>query len=480
MILKSPARPPQLPVILQRRSTDEYIPPPQSGPVRRAVERVRAYGPENAARLSLPISEYWRGRQGTAAALRAIDEAWGGGFYNIPLEAEMDAAAADAALGGDQLVIDVQTHYIADRPANAIWNDFLLKLGEFVAPDRFKGLYELVTGQEAAGYSFAEYLRCVFLESETAVAVLTSGPGYQGRHETRMLTSPELWGTKELFDRLAGTGRLINHIVIHPIVPGEIEGMDSLAEWCQPAGWKFYTHYGNEGVGSWMLDDEQHGLPFLNKARETGVRMVSGHKGLAQRVDPTGWNGPSSPRDVGPVAKVFPDITFLVYHSGYELRIGHREEGPYNPDPATINGTDRFIKTLEEAGIGPGGNVYAELGTTWFNLIAHPHEASHVIGKLMLALGEDNIVWGSDSIWYGPTQPLIDSFRAFQIPEEFRHRYGYPELTATAKEKILGLNAARLYGIDPDQARAAARNDDLAWVKLALEEYSAKGTPTIA
>jgi len=55
----------------------------------------------------------------------------------------------------------------------------------------------------------------------------------------------------------------------------------------------------------------------------------------------------------------------------------------------------------------------------------------------------------------------------------------YPQLTPTAKEKILGLNAARLYGLDPEQVRAAARHDDLAWVKAALEEYHARGTPAI-
>ena len=81
-------------------------------------------------------------------------------------------------------------------------------------------------------------------------------------------------------------------------------------------------------------------------------------------------------------------------------------------------------------------------------------------------------------LWYGSPQPLIDAFRAFQIPEEYCERFGYPQLTPTAKEKILGLNAARLYGMDPEKIRAATANDDLSWVKAALEGYSAKGTPS--
>jgi hypothetical protein len=35
----------------------------------------------------------------------------------------------------------------------------------------------------------------------------------------------------------------------------------------------------------------------------------------------------------------------------------------------------------------------------------------------------------------------------FQIPGALRQKYGYPELTESAKRKILGLNSARLYGI---------------------------------
>ena len=62
-----------------------------------------------------------------------------------------------------------------------------------------------------------------------------------------------------------------------------------------------------------MLDDEEHGLPFLERARALDVKLVCAHKGISRIVD----NG--SPRDVGPGAVAFPDIDFVIYHSGYEL-----------------------------------------------------------------------------------------------------------------------------------------------------------------
>lgn len=65
----------------------------------------------------------------------------------------------------------------------------------------------------------------------------------------------------------------------------------------------------------------------------------------------------------------------------------------------------------------------------------------------MKFLGEDRIVFGSDSVWYGSPQWQIEALWRFQIPEELRKKWGYPELTERAKRKILGLNSAKLYGI---------------------------------
>jgi len=482
-----PPRPPVLPLPLQRRSTDEYMPLPHHPLNLPVVSKLRAEGPKHAAKLSMSLGDYWTSRRGTAAALRALDEAWGGGFYVVPSEGALDREAADDGLGGDQFVIDVQTHYIGDQVRDQITRDLmpaLLASGDLVTGDLFKGLDKLARTQAKAHYGFAEYLRCIFAESETAVAVLTSAPMADGQTRTNFLDNSEMIGTRELIERLSGTGRLINHSVVTPSVPGDIEMMDRWSDWCRPAGWKVYTMFGSDGDGffksearAWRLDDEESGLPFLRRARETGVRIVCAHKGLTFG-DDKGWDGPSSPRDVGPAAKAFPDINFFIYHSGYEPRQGDQEEGPYSEETSQY-GTNRLVKSLKDAGVGPNSNVYAELGTTWYLIMAHPREAAHVMGKLLSAVGEDNILWGTDSIFYGSPQPLIDAFRAFQIPEEYSQRYGYPQLTPRAKEKILGLNAARLYGIDPEQARAATRNDDLAWLKVAMEEHAAKGSLTI-
>jgi uncharacterized protein len=103
-------------------------------------------------------------------------------------------------------------------------------------------------------------------------------------------------------------------------------------------------------------------------------------------------------------------------------------------------------------------------------MLRRPVEAAHVLGKLLAAVGEDRILWGTDSVWYGPPQPLIDAFRAFTIPESMQHEFGYPALTPEVKQKILGGNASALYRIDPRPRPA----DELAWIDQTRAELATR------
>jgi len=72
-----------------------------------------------------------------------------------------------------------------------------------------------------------------------------------------------------------------------------------------------------------------------------------------------------------------------------------------------------------------------------------------VIGKLLKYVGQENVVWGTDCLFYGSPQDQIQALRTLTISDEFQERYGYPKLTKEIKAKILGLNGARLYGVEP-------------------------------
>ena len=443
-------------------ASDEYDPLPWRPADRRALARLAENIPERSDLLGTDPRLYAASRLGTAATLRAVDAEAGGGFYDIPADAEVSAEVADAALGGDELVVDVQTHLVNPARVGTAGAANLFAFLQATDPDRWG------EGIDPSLIAAASWAGLVFGGSETATAVISSLPGPA---EQNVLTNAEIAGVREIVDRYAGTGRVLTHTIVHPnLGVSELETMDRWAEELQPAAWKVYTLWEprSAAVGrprGWFLDDAEVGLPFLEKVRTTGPRIVCAHKGIGGPIPDLAPLG-SSPRDIGPAAVAFPDLTFIVYHSGYDPD-SQGQEGPHRRDPH--RGVSRLVSSLEEAGVGPGGNVYAELGTTWFLMMRRPEEAAHVLGKLLLALGDERIVWGTDSVWYGPPQFMIDAFRAFQIPERMQEEFGYPPLTAEAKAKILGLNGAGVYGIDADRARRAATERNT-WLEAAMTE----------
>jgi len=97
-------------------------------------------------------------------------------------------------------------------------------------------------------------------------------------------------------------------------------------------------------------------------------------------------------------------------------------------------------------------------------------QAAHVIGKLLKYVGEDRVLWGTDSIWYGSPQDQIMAFRAFQISDEFHQKFGYPKLTPQIRAKIFGLNGAAAYGLTPTEVRKSTARDPLGRARVAYRE----------
>jgi predicted TIM-barrel fold metal-dependent hydrolase len=202
------------------------------------------------------------------------------------------------------------------------------------------------------------------------------------------------------------------------------------------------------------MDDEEYGIPMIEKARELGIKVICAHRGL-----PLGGleYKYSEPADIARAARLFPDVTFICYHSGFEPGV---IEGPYDPD--RDEGVDRLIRAHGENGFVPNqGNLYAELGSVWRHYMGKSEQAVHLIGKLLKHFGEERICWGTDALWYGSPQDQIQAFRALQISDEFQQRYGYPAMTAQTRRRIFGLNAAGAYGIDVTATRQALRRDDI-------------------
>lgn len=450
----------KLPNFLLPLSSDEYVPMP----LRRTDQLAQLRTRDSLDRASREFGRCLPSRLTTAAGLRAINREAGDIFFDVPPEAIIETAAANEVFTGIAPVIDVQTHFLAPHSVRTGTSAIMDAMYKELMPDWWTEMDDLTSR------SLEDYIRNVFIESETAVAILTSGPGLD---DDRHLFNDEMAATRMLIDGMAGTGRLLNHCVVHADQVAELEAMEYWRDRFNPVGWKVYTpgrlHKDENGFSfesGWMLDDERFGLPFLERVTQTGVPLICAHKGISGAVD----NG--SPRDIGPAARAFPQLSFLVYHSGYEMPISSPPEGPFSEETAHL-GVNRLIASARASGIGVRGNIYPELGTTWFCLIRRPIEAAHVLGKLIAQFGEDNIIWGSDSAWYGSSQPLIDAFRVFQIPDWMCEQFGYAKLTETVRNKILGGNAARVYGIDLTLAEDRLKNDNLAWAHALVKQLHA-------
>ncbi|HUF58338.1 MAG TPA: amidohydrolase family protein [Actinomycetota bacterium] len=111
--------------------------------------------------------------------------------------------------------------------------------------------------------------------------------------------------------------------------------------------------------------------------------------------------------------------------------------------------SDLLDRWLEAAFPGWSASTVTHIGSTWWYVMRYPVQAAHVLGKLLKYVGENNVLWGTDCLFYGSPQDQIQALRSFKISEEFQERYGYPELTRAIKTKILGGNGARLYGVEP-------------------------------
>ena len=216
--------------LLDPKSTDEFEPLPlRAGDLEaraRLHERVEVLAP----RLGLTPTEHLLDRRGTAAALRAIERANGGGFYPLDEATETDPQAAADAFSGSAPVVDVQTHFIDpqrwERPSAVGLTDFL----RMVDPDRWGD------GVDARRIDAGEWASLVFGTSETAVALLTSTPGSA---EDNVLTNPQIAAAREVVERYGGTGRLLTHTIVHPNAgPGEIEQMAEWRSQLAPSGWK--------------------------------------------------------------------------------------------------------------------------------------------------------------------------------------------------------------------------------------------------
>ena len=454
----------RLPIKLDTSTNGEFAPIPLAPVHHRA--RTLAFDAANvhARRLGLARRAFLVSACGAASTLLAMNAAYAaggrrGGYYDLSSEAALDMQLARSALDRQEFIFDVQGHFV--NPTGA-WTRALPP-----GAQPLKNFSEL-KGCSAASAPGLGYLQClgsdafikdIFLDSDTDLVVLSFVPSTR---KGEPLTIEEAAATVGIVERMEGTHRLLLHGRVNPNQSGDLAGMDELAARYPIAAWKTYTQWGPDGKGFFLDDDI--GLALIEKARKLGIRNIAIHKGLS--FGPESY-AHSTCVDVGRVAKRYPDVNFLIYHSGF---VTGKAEGPY--DPRRTDGIDALVTSLRENNVKPGSNVYAELGSTWRFLMRDPDAAAHALGKLFKHVGEDNVLWGTDSIWYGSPQDQIQAFRTFQISDELAAKHGYARITPALRAKVFGRNALAVYKIPADVLKKHLAADKVTGDRVAYREFA--------
>ena len=336
-----------------------------------------------------------------------------------------------------------------------------------------------------ANFQLVQFIKDVFLDSQVTIGLLSNVTAFSAtpvgqrgdpnvpnrpprnhveaeRAET--ITAAQTAAARDFVNEISGSRRMMAHGMLY-VGKGNLDYIQQQIDRNRPDSWKGYNISNaakvdddpNSLMRRWRHDDEEVAYPTFELIRKNYARLrgehpgfnnVCVHKGLAP--------GPPDPvlghpADLPKAAQDWPDLNFITYHACIQQTTWHADSLRTIRSRTLRDGVPDVKWTTEYAQlVAPYPNCYGEIGTTWASsVVTFPTVAAHIMGQLMRYLGEDRIVFGSDSVWYGSPQWQIDALWRFRIPDEMREEYGYPELTDAAKRKILGLNSARLYGVTP-------------------------------
>jgi predicted TIM-barrel fold metal-dependent hydrolase len=458
------------PIPTRIASNEEFIPPPQSAEQKQVEARLATISERAARRQGLSRRDFLRTGSGMAAALLALNQVFGD-CYDVDAEEAVDQAAFREKWPKDQFIFDVQTHHV---DVSRKWYDntpdgkAMVRFFQLLRPSlRVKDSLEQLNR--------AHYVKEVFGDSDTLMAIISGVP--TRNWDKNPLPPDQMVATRQFVNDLAGSQRVLSHGLLRPnLGKKEMEEMERQVKKLKIDAWKMYT--GAElGEKAWFMDDEKVAYPFWEKTKKLGVKNLCVHKGL-----PLGaFNEKAcTPFDLEKAARDWPELNFIVYHSGFRgfgwlgRGTGAKVADAGRKDAQEIPWISDILRILKKN--TKIKNIYFELGSTFGQLsAARPEMCLHMLGQMIQVAGADHILWGTDSIWGGSPQSQIVRLRRLKMKPELRDMYQYPELTAKIKDQIFGLNAARLFGVNPREKRKAIKADKLTQLR---REYGENPSPS--
>lgn len=462
------------PIPTQIISNGEFNPPPQTERQKQVEGLIKDMADKYGAKRGLDRRQFLQTSSGMAAAFLAMNQVYGNVFDVSEAEAaDADVALERVAATAGQFVFDVQTHFVRDDYDQEGFLGFLRHGSEIWQSD--------IDANNVTTYiiKFENYVRQMFLNSDTSLAVLSGAPFDDDSWE--FLSNEAIIEACNMVNKTAGSNRMLGHAVVQPGQPGWMDEVDKALAERPPASWKLYT-IGDPLTAKtkypFYLDDEELVYPFYEKAVKAGINNLCIHKGLMPADYEQSWPGVwqyQTPRDLVKAAVDWPQLNFIIYHGCLRSFM----DAPGDALKAfETSGRIEWATDLGEVAQQTGAtNIYAEMGTSFASCaVADPRFAAALLGTWVKGLGASNVVWGTDSVFHGSPQWQIDALRRLEIPEDMQKRHGFAPLGAAngaTKSQILGYNSARLYNLDLQANLGRLSEDKFAQIK---DEYRSSGT----
>ena len=160
------------PIPVQSVSSDEFVPAPQTAKQKEFEARIKSIGDDMAQRLGLSRRRFFQSASGMAAAFVAMNDTYGPVFGVSRAEAQTPDMANERAkrLSG-QSIMDMHTHFLRD---DTRIQSFLLQR-QAVGKAGWNPAIK-VEEQTMDDLKFANYLKEIYLDSDTKVACISGAP----------------------------------------------------------------------------------------------------------------------------------------------------------------------------------------------------------------------------------------------------------------------------------------------------------------
>jgi len=464
------------PVPTQMVSNGEYNPLPQTEQQAKVEALIKEMADMHAKKHGMDRRRFLQTSAGMATAFVAMNKVFGPIFDVSEAEAaDMEMSDYRAKQLSGQFIFDDQTHFIRDD----FNKEGLLGLTKWAVGAKVNPRINEAP-MTLARYKMDNYLKEIFLDSDTKVSLLSGAPFDDP--SWWLLSNDAIQNACRAVNKMAGGTRMLGHTVITPKYPNWMDEVDRGIAELHPVSWKSYTIGDPFGPSkyAWRLDDEKLMYPFYEKAVKSGINTICIHKGLMPRDYEKAFAGTwlsATVDDLGKAAKDWPQMNFVIYHSAIRPWLAdapEREMAEFDKS-AYIQWSTDLARIPEKFGVN---NVYAELGTTFASsCVTNPRFCAALVGQLVNLMGPERVVWGSDSVWYGSPQWQIEALRRLEIPADIMKKQGWKTAlggpNSEVKQKIFGLNSAHLYGLDLKLTQGPAFTaDKLAAIKA---EYLALG-----